>query len=189
MRKEITKEHLPYRFLTPEGLLDLESAVASFDPTYEKTLVGKRLKALVTQVSPDQKTAQVSMGIVSAQISLEDLKWAGPVSNPSKAPKTVVEVLHPGDIIWVKVKGLINGVWRAKLTQIPEIQGALYSVDVETGQILAMVGGYDYETSEFNRSVQAKRQMGSTFKPIIYSAAVESGYTPVSIIVDSPVVF
>ncbi len=189
MRKELTKEHFPFRFLTPEGTLDLDSAVAEFDPNYEKTLVGKRLKALVTQISPDQKFAQVSLGLVSAQIPIEEVKWASSVNQPSKPPKTIGEVLHPGDVIWVKVRGFSNGVWKARLSQIPEIQGALYSVDVETGQILAMVGGYDYESSEFNRAVQAKRQMGSTFKPIIYGAAVESGYTPASIIVDSPIVF
>jgi len=189
MKKELTKEYLPYRFLTADGILDLESAVQSFDPTYEKTLVGKRLKGLVTQIALDQKSAQVSLGLINAQIPIEELKWAGPEASPSKAPKAVSDVLHVGDVVWVKVKGLSGGVWKARLVQVPEIQGALYSVDVETGQILAMVGGYDYATSEFNRAVQAKRQMGSTFKPIIYSAAVESGYTPASIIVDSPIVF
>jgi penicillin-binding protein 1A len=189
LRKEITKEYLPYRFLTPEGALDLESAVANFDPTYEKTLVGKRLKGIVTQISADQKFAQVSLGLISAQIPFEEVKWASPAENPSKTPKSISEVLHPGDVIWIKVKGLSNGIWKARLSQVPEVQGALYSVDIETGQILAMVGGYDYGTSEFNRAVQAKRQMGSTFKPIIYSAAVETGYTPASIIVDSPIVF
>ncbi|MBU6152707.1 MAG: PBP1A family penicillin-binding protein [Bdellovibrionales bacterium] len=189
MKKEITKDHLPFRFLTPEGVLDLDSAVADFDPTYEKTLIGKRLKGLVTQISPDQKFAQVSLGLVSAQLPFEDVKWASPSSNPTKTPKSIGEVLHTGDVVWVKVKGFVNGLWKARLSQTPEIQGALYSVDVETGQILAMVGGYDYAASEFNRAVQAKRQMGSTFKPIIYSAAVESGYTPASIIVDSPIVF
>jgi penicillin-binding protein 1A len=189
MRKEVTKEHFPYRFLTAEGALDLDSAVASFDPSYEKTLVGKRLKALVTQISPDQKFAQVTLGLINAQIPFDELKWASPAENPRQVPKGISDVLRVGDVIWVKIKGLSNGVWKAHLTQIPEIQGAIYSVDIETGQILAMVGGFDYQTSEFNRAVQAKRQMGSTFKPIIYSAAVESGYTPASIIVDSPIVF
>ena len=89
----------------------------------------------------------------------------------------------------MKVLGYERSGWRARLTQLPEIEGAIYSVNAETGQILAMVGGYDYEKSQFNRAVQAKRQMGSTFKPIIYSAALERGYTPASIIVDAPLVF
>jgi penicillin-binding protein 1A len=89
----------------------------------------------------------------------------------------------------VKVTSFAKDGFHARLIQIPEIEGALYSVDAQTGLILAMVGGYDYKTSQFNRAVQAKRQMGSSFKPVIYSAAVERGYTPASIIVDSPVVF
>lgn len=189
LKKEVIKENFPFRYLTPDGELSFEEAVASYDPTYEKSLRGKRLKAVVTRISPDLKSAQASIGLVPVQLSLEGMKWAAPAANPYKAPKTVADVLHPGDVVWVHVQGYSAGLWKARLTQVPEIQGALYSVDVETGQILAMVGGYSFETSEFNRAVQAKRQMGSTFKPIIYSAAIEKGYTPGSIIVDSPVVF
>ena len=188
LRKELVKEFFPYRFLVPEGSLDLEGAITSFDPTYEKSLNGKRVRALVTRFAPDRKSVQASIGLVSVQIPFEGMKWAS-AAGGGKPPKSVTDVLHPGDVVWVKVQGYSGGQWRARLTQIPELQGALYSVDVETGQILAMVGGFSYETSEFNRAVQAKRQMGSTFKPIIYSAALERGYTPASIIVDSPVVF
>jgi penicillin-binding protein 1A len=188
-RKELTKENFPYRFLTPEGALNLDEAIAAFDPTYEKTLTGKKVKALVTQIAPDKKSAQATIGLVGLQLPFEGMKWAAPSSNPYKPPKSVADVLHVGDVVWVHIQGYSAGTWKARLTQIPELQGALYSVDVESGQILAMVGGYNYETSEFNRAVQAKRQMGSTFKPIIYSAALEKGYTPASIIVDSPVVF
>jgi penicillin-binding protein 1A len=189
MRKELTKENFPFRFLTAEGALNLDEAIAAFDPTYERTLTGKKLKALVTQIAPDRKSAQATVGLVGVTLPFEGMKWAASAENPFKAPKSVTDVLHVGDVVWVHVQGLSAGTWKARLTQIPELQGALYSVDTETGQILAMVGGYNYETSEFNRSVQAKRQMGSTFKPIIYSAALEKGYTPASIIVDSPVVF
>jgi penicillin-binding protein 1A len=189
LRKQITQEAFPFRFLTEAGTLDLESAIAEFDPTHEKAVKGKRLKALITQIAPDRKSASGTIGLDPVVIPLEGMKWAYPAGGPNRAPKTVSEVLAPGDLVWVKPVSYVSGSWRADLTQRPEIEGALYSVDIQTGQILAMVGGYDYATSEFNRAVQAKRQMGSTFKPIIYSAAIERGYTPASIIVDSPIVF
>lgn len=189
LRKEVIKEYFPFRYLTLSGTLDLESAIQDSDPLYEKTLPGKKLKALITQVSPDKKFATADIGLVSVQIPFDLAKWAFRSEAPGKYPKTIADVLNVGDVVWVKVQPYERSGWKARLIQIPQIEGALYSVDAETGQILAMVGGYDYDTSQFNRAVQAKRQMGSTFKPIIYSAAVERGYTPASIIVDSPIVF
>lgn len=189
LKKDVTKELFPFRYLTLDGGLDLESVIQDVDPTLEKTLPGKRLKALVTQISPDSKYATATIGITSVQIPYEWVKWAHPMASPGKVPKNVSEVLKPGDQVWVKMLSYGISGWKARLIQIPEIEGALYSVDAETGQILAMVGGYDFELSEFNRAVQAKRQMGSTFKPVIYSAALEHGYTPATIIVDSPIVF
>ncbi len=189
LKKELSKEVFTFRYLTPEGALDLESAVRDSDPTYEKALNGKKVKAVVTAISPDKKFATASIGLVSVQIPFEYAKWAYKTGNPGKQPKGMSDILNPGDLIWVKIAGLDRSGWKARLTQIPEIEGSLYSVDASTGQILAMVGGYDYETSQFNRAVQAKRQMGSTFKPVIYSAALERNYTPATIIVDSPIVF
>ena len=75
------------------------------------------------------------------------------------------------------------------LEQTPELQGALISFDLETKDVVAMVGGYDFEKSKFNRSLQALRQPGSSFKPIVYSAALDRGYTPSSVILDAPVVY
>lgn len=189
LRKQITQEAFPYRILTGEGALDLEAAIQEFDPTHERAIQGRRLQALITQISPDRKSATASLGLDTAVLSLEGMKWAFPAGSPAKAPKAVTDVVQPGDVVWVRPTAYSGGTWKAQLTQEPEIEGALYSVDVQTGQILAMVGGFNYGKSEFNRAVQAKRQMGSTFKPIIYSAAIEKGYTPVSIIVDAPIVF
>jgi penicillin-binding protein 1A len=189
LKKEIVKEYFPFRYLTEHGSLDLEEAIHDYDPTYEKTLVGQKLKAVVTQIAGDKKSATVNVGVINLTLPFEWVRWASPAANPGKIPKSVADVLHPGDEVWVKVLGRGNDGWKARLIQLPEVEGALYSVDVNTGQILAMVGGYDYERSQFNRAVQAKRQIGSTFKPIIYSAALERGYTPASIIVDAPIVF
>ncbi len=80
-------------------------------------------------------------------------------------------------------------VARLDLHQVPRVQGSLLSMEIDTGDVLALVGGYDYEASEFNRAVQAKRQPGSAFKPFIYGAALARGYSPVSEVVDRPVVY
>ena len=189
LRKDLTKEYFPFRYLTENGALDLEEAIRDYDPTYEKALGGKKVKALVTQVFPDKKYATASIGLATIQIPFDGVKWAFPVGTFGKSPKAINDVLHPGDLVWTKITSFAKDGWRGRLVQIPEVEGALYSVDIQTGQVLAMIGSYDFERSQFNRAVQAKRQVGSTFKPIVYSAAVERGYTPATIIVDSPIVF
>jgi penicillin-binding protein 1A len=189
MRKSLTHEFFPFRYLTEDGSLNLEEVIRDTDPTYEKTLTGKKLKALITSISSDKKFANASIGLTTVQIPYEFVRWANPADKPGQTPKTVADVLHPGDQVWVKTISYSREGFKARLIQIPEVEGALYSVDARTGQILAMVGGYDYGRSEFNRAVQAKRQMGSTFKPVIYATALERGYTPATIIVDSPVAF
>ena len=99
--------------------------------------------------------------------------------------KTVSEVVKPGDVVWLAHDPVAG--W--SLAQVPEVQGALVSVNPNTGAIQALTGGFDFEHSKFNRVVQAKRQAGSGFKPIVYAAALDKGYTPASLINDAPVVF
>jgi penicillin-binding protein 1A len=155
---------------------------------------GKILVGSVTDVKQDK--VGVSLGFLSGEIAFEDMDWArkpntnadglyARIKNPSEALKV-------GDIIEVKVLPKVegdNGRLRLALEQEPEVQGALLAVDPATGQIKAMVGGYDYKKSQFNRAIQAKRQPGSAFKPIIYTTALEKGYTPATIVLDSPVIY
>jgi len=188
-KKELTHDLFPYRFLAEEGSLDLESAIQEYDPTYEKSISGKKFKAVVTQILPEKKMAYAHIGLTQVYIPFDQVQWAHPANTPNKIPKQISDVLKEGDVVWVKILSSGREGWKARLIQIPEVQGALYSVDIQSGQILAMLGGYDYKNSQFNRAVQAKRQVGSTFKPIIYSAGLEKGYTPASIIVDSPIIF
>lgn len=94
------------------------------------------------------------------------------------------ELAHPGDVIWVTTDDI--GDWL--LTQLPTVQGAIVSMNPKDGAILALSGGFDYQLSNFNRVTQAQRQPGSGFKPFIYSAALEKGYTLASIINDAPIV-
>lgn len=99
--------------------------------------------------------------------------------------QTVSEVINAGDIVWLGYDDA--GGW--SLAQIPEVQGALVSVDPNTGAIQALNGGFHYSGSKFNRVTQAKRQAGSSFKPVVYAAALDKGYTPATLINDAPVVF
>ena len=110
-------------------------------------------------------------------ITLQKLKWA----IPSK--KNIFDQFSVGDLIYVKKE---NNFWDLK--QYPKVNGGIVAIDPYTGDIKALVGGFNFKSSEFNRVTQAKRQPGSAFKPIVYAAALENGYSPNSIILDAPFV-
>jgi penicillin-binding protein 1A len=115
-------------------------------------------------------------------VPLEAVKWAK--SGPVKTVTKVSQVLAPGDVVYVEPLTGKEGQFR--LRQVPEISGAIMAMDPYTGRVLAMVGGFSYDQSQFNRATQALRQPGSSFKPIVYSAALDNGYTPSSIVLDAP---
>ncbi|SFT90721.1 penicillin-binding protein 1A [Mesorhizobium sp. YR577] len=95
------------------------------------------------------------------------------------------DVLKPGDVVFVEPKQGAEGAYM--LRQPPEVSGGLVAMDPHTGRVLAMVGGFSYSESEFNRATQAMRQPGSSFKPFVYAAALDNGYTPASVIMDGPI--
>lgn len=190
LKHDLAKEYYPYRLLTEDGRLDLENAIRGYLVQLDKTLQSQRVRGLITQVDLKKQTAIANIGLATIEIPFDRAKWAAQLVNGSlKEPKSIADVFHVGDLVLIKDIQYKLGTFVGSLTQTPEIEGAIYSVDIKTGQILAMNGGYDFKTSEFNRVTQAKRQMGSTFKPFIYAAAVERGYTPATIIVDAPIVF
>ncbi len=118
---------------------------------------------------------------------IDGIDWAAPFideDNQGPKPEKVADVLTVGDVIWLEDR---DGRWL--LADVPRVEGALVSIDPADGGIQAMVGGFDYFKNKFNRATQARRQPGSNFKPFIYSAALEKGYTAASIINDAPVVF
>jgi penicillin-binding protein 1A len=122
------------------------------------------------------------------RIPWSGIQWAREyvsVNRVGKELQKVSTVIKPGDVVWL-AQDSVTG-W--SLAQIPELQAALVSVKPNTGAIQALVGGFDFEHSKFNRVVQAKRQAGSGFKPIVYAAALDKKYTPASLINDAPVVF
>ena len=144
------------------------------------------LPAVVVAVDDKAITAQAKI-FGEIQIPWEGLEWARAyIDENRRGPEltAAAEVLERGDVIRVQLQE--NG-WR--LVQVPAVEGALVSLDPEDGAVLALTGGFDFYRSKFNRAVQAERQPGSSFKPFIYSAALDHGYTPASIINDAPVVF
>ena len=133
----------------------------------------------------------VSMERKTGIVTLDGVKWAKAVSGPArgKTPTAVSQVLAPGDVIYAdplfKDGNPVEGQYR--LRQLPEISGAMVVMDPWTGRVLAMVGGFSFEQSQFNRATQAYRQPGSSFKPIVYSSALDNGYTPSTVLMDAPI--
>ena len=125
---------------------------------------------------------------VRGRIAPDDMEWAfRSASADRKSTKSPVGVLNPGDVVYVEAKEEGSSAYR--LRQLPKVQGGLVAMDPHTGRVLALAGGFSYAQSEFNRATQAMRQPGSSFKPFVYAAALDTGYTPASVIMDAPVEF
>jgi penicillin-binding protein 1A len=120
----------------------------------------------------------------AVEIPYDEVKWA---RTNRGAPKAISDVLSQGDVIWVAPKNpdQPTGTW--SLMQIPEIGGGLVAMDPHTGRVLAVAGGFSFSASQFDRALQAKRQPGSSFKPLVYAAALDNGYKPTSIVLDAPI--
>jgi len=116
-------------------------------------------------------------------VPIEGVKWARAAS--TRNPLKVSQVLTPGDVIYVEP--LSKDSTQYKLRQIPEVSGGMVVMDPLTGRVLALVGGFSFDQSQFDRATQAMRQPGSSFKPFVYSAALDNGYTPSSIVLDAPI--
>ena len=176
----------------PETRLEpLPSDPAALDALLaDRATVGSLRPSIVTAV--EEKSARVYLGNDEyGTIGWEQMKWARPFVNTDRlgpAPKKAADIVKPGDLVRVKAVDVEKQkAWR--LSQLPRAAGALIALDPNNGAIRALVGGYDFYFSKFNRVTQAKRQPGSGFKAFIYSAALENGFTPASLINDAPVVF
>ncbi|MFP4334751.1 MAG: penicillin-binding protein 1A [Wenzhouxiangella sp.] len=139
-------------------------------------------------IEADEARAVVHVGAgEQAVIELEDLGWARPfleLNALGARPAAVTDVLQAGDVVRVRRTG--EEAWQ--LAQVPRAEAALVAMEADTGAILAMVGGLDFARNQFNRVTQSRRQPGSSFKPFIYAAALDQGYTPASLVNDAPVV-
>ena len=121
----------------------------------------------------------------AVEITLDEIKWAKTAKRTE--PKQISDLLAVGDVIYVAPKDESNlaGTW--SLMQIPEVSGGLIAMDPHTGRVLAVSGGFSFAMSQFDRALQARRQPGSAFKPLVYAAALDNGYKPTSIILDEPI--
>ncbi len=176
---------------------------------------GEDYHAVVISIDEDKKAAVAMIGGIKTKLSINNMSWAKKIesnafSNGEKLTE-VSESLSLGDVIDVRVLDIPKALFqeepsnlteentpeeekedpyvRVALTQKATAQSALVSMEAKTGYVVAMVGGVDFRNSEYNRVIQSKRQPGSAFKPFIYAAALDRGYNPVSIIMDSPMIF
>jgi len=145
-------------------------------------LVGDVVPAVVV-TAPKSGPARLRVGRFHADLGKEGYTWT--------RRTTAADLFKPGDLVEVAITKIDEAVGAVTVTldQTPLAEGAMLAIENRTGQIKAMVGGWSFGRSKFNRSVQAYRQLGSTFKPIVYTAAIDRGYTPTSILVDSPVAY
>jgi len=145
-------------------------------------LAGDIVPALVTSVAPKGGNGSARVRIAAHEIELPKAAFAW------TRKTSAADFLKVGDLVHVEVRAIQGGAPQTiALEQDPVVEGSLLAIDNRTGQVLAMVGGFDFARSKFNRATQAKRQVGSAFKPFIYTTAIDRGYTPVSIFVDEPV--
>lgn len=136
-------------------------------------------------IQPEKDGAgKIGTDRVTGRISEANMRWAYRSSTGDrKTAKSPEGVVGPGDVVYVEATD-VDGEYR--LRQPPKVQGGLVAMDPQTGRVLAMAGGFSYGQSEFNRATQAMRQPGSSFKPFVYAAALDNGYTPASVILDAP---
>ncbi|MBT4238955.1 MAG: penicillin-binding protein 1A [Oceanospirillaceae bacterium] len=145
--------------------------------------------AIVRQVDEESAQLLLRYGQIIT-INFSDMSWVRPrlsINSLGRAPDNISQILRPGDQVRVRQAEDDTNVWY--LSQVPDAQGALIALDPKDGAMIALVGGFEYLHSKFNRATQALRQPGSNFKPIVYSAALEQDFTAATLINDAPVVF
>ena len=162
---------------------------------------GSNYKAVVLRVDDENQLTRVRVGDFYGFIKLETMTWARKpdleVAYYESKVKKPSQALNAGDVILVQLlndsledeESRVDLGLEFSLAQEPEAQSALLSIEAETGHVKAMIGGRDYRNSQFNRAYQSRRQPGSAFKPVIYAAALDKGYTAASVIMDSPLVY
>jgi len=163
--------------------VDAEERTALLNDT---SAFGGLIPALVTKVDANSATL-LTREAGEIELKWEGMRWAAPYKSVNYAgpePKRASDILAVGDLV-----RLVHVQEDWKLTQIPRVQGAIIALDPQDGGILALSGGFSFALNKFNRAIQAYRQPGSNIKPFLYTAALEYGFTPASIINDAPVVF
>ncbi|MBS93861.1 MAG: peptidase [Chromatiales bacterium] len=192
---QITIDELIADYLA-EQAVDGESLTADTDPEVQKEItlqdylngfpVYPNLNIAIVTATLEDNSAELFLrdkGTVT--LAWDQILWRRYINDDviGAAPENIDEMLQPGDVVY-----LLSTATGLLLGQLPEAQGAFVAMDPKDGATLAMTGGFDYYSSKYNRAVQAKRQPGSSFKPFIYSAALENGFTAATVVLDAPVV-
>ena len=154
----------------------------------EFTETNRRFPGIVLDVEKGLKVLLKNGNIVSLPWS-EKISWARPYINENRRgakPKHYKDLLNFGDLVWIQKEAITGELF---LTQIPDVQGSLVSIDPNNGSIKALVGGYDFFLSKFNRAEQSSPLLGSNFKPFLYAAAFSEGFTASTLINDAPIIF
>ena len=147
----------------------------------DRPVVGGLIPSIVVRTGAEEATVLARSGL-RYRLGMEGIRWARTGDVTPKSPRDVMKI---GDVVYV----LPTGEGEALLAQLPDVQGAFVALDPHDGSVVALSGGFDYNASKYNRVVQARRQPGSSFKPFIYSAALEAGLTPATVMLDAPVVY
>lgn len=183
--------------LSAEQMVDeatWREALANVDVPRDVKLEGTWYPAVVLSVG----ASEAKIGIAKLTddgthvITPKDVTWARkvlPDGKRGKKAKVAGDLLETGDVILVRAITKDDGgeFVRWSLRQVPEVQGGFMAMDVNNGRVIAMQGGFSYQDSVFNRATQAKRQPGSSFKPFVYASALDSGYSPATIVIDAPI--
>ncbi|MDA2935424.1 PBP1A family penicillin-binding protein, partial [Acidobacteria bacterium AH-259-D05] len=180
--KKFDKEKVEWEHPTENTLEQKKNLETYFHPEWRQIFYeGQMVHGLVVESTPQQ--ARVKLGDYSAWIKPEDIEWTG--------QKKVDQVLKRGEVTVFSIREIqrTDKTIHATLDRIPEVQGALIAIDNKRGAIKAMVGGFDFLYSKFNRATQALRQPGSLFKPFTYVSTMEAGYSPSEQVLDAPVSF
>lgn len=189
----------PIGHRSPDEVMDIKKGKEAKGMIIPPPDTGKDELVDATVISVGNEGATVDTGKQRGRILFEDMKWARKrLLDPKDIKKfkhnekaKPSDILKAGDIVKAALKGIDPKTKEPLFTleQEPLAEGALIAIDPKTGAIKTMVGGYDFERSKFNRAIQAKRQPGSSFKPIIYAAALDMGFSPSTILVDAPIVY
>ncbi len=180
----------PLGTVTPD---EYETVIKEVNENFKKSppSAGLTVKGIVSEINDETGEAIVLSGDLKCLLAFEGMKWAKaykPGDTYSPLPKKISDSVKTGDIILCQLDKPAEEPfdWSVSLEQEPVVQGAVYTLENQTGRVRAMVGGYKFNESQYDRANQAKRQPGSVFKSIIYAAALDNGMTPSTIILDTP---
>lgn len=188
-----TGETIDPELLSDEG--KWRAALGDLDLPRDVDLEGRWYPAVVLEVGKNDARIGIEGIDDDADghfIAAKDVTWARPLLEEGKLgrkAKVAGDLLDEGDVVLVRAitKEDDGSFVRWSLRQVPEVQGGFMAMDVNTGRVIAMQGGFSYQDSVFNRATQAKRQPGSSFKPFVYASALDSGYSPATIVIDAPI--